>query len=597
MSNHNSSEAWNKIWTNEGTDTWRASALDAIYSRICHIVGTGNKKIIDLGGGVGVLANRLKEQGHTVEVWEHNDAAICACLAQGLQVHGANLEEAYSNICAEVVVSTEVLEHLSEDALHTLLRNVKANTVDVGGSAFFSVPNNRLSPEEEPQHKSIWTAKQFLDLLRNYFEHVRVEVLGPPAGDSKLQPAYLLAVCGKVAKKNFRLSFTMPVRDEAYPYPRETGQCTDIERTLASFRGVADEIIIGVDPRSSDDTYKIATQYADVVFELESPQGPPEDQAKSVHFAWVRNQCIKRCTGDWIFMSEGHESLKEGQDALLHLDQVPAAVKGLYVLRTGEGSQWGFPWLTRQGVSYKRSTHNLPMMDGKEMHEAYTLAFPQVKTDHRRVEKNSIERAKQRKIQNRITLLQDWSVNKNSNSLHYLGTEWRGYNDEKAIQYLREYVNLEAAHNGAMRYQTRLALAKLLATTNRFKEAKEVLVAACGDDWSRTDHFVWLGDIAFEQDLYDEALQWYLRGATRVGDPPFTIWWIDTAFYSYIPCQRLAMVYATLGSYEKALQWAELVVEQLPEDAPEEMLKEAIGNVEKLLEITGEPKEAVVECE
>ena len=161
-----------------------------------------------------------------------------------------------------------------------------------------------------------FTAMSLKRELSKYWEHVRIEPMGP----------YLFAACGEVAQKNFTLSACLPVRDEA----------EDLEKTLASIRGIADQLVVGIDPRTKDKTWEVADKYADLVFHLKDPMGPPEGHTKDhcpvcsksdtddvhaipckqymgengINFAWARNQCIDKCTGDWIFMTEGHEYLE-----------------------------------------------------------------------------------------------------------------------------------------------------------------------------------------------------------------------------------------------------------------------------------------------
>lgn len=593
----NGSELWNALWSSEGESSWRNEALSQVYARIVHLMSAmvpAGTEVVDVGGGSGTLALMLNEAGFRTTVWEHNDAALSLCLNRGVPAVRVDLtgDSLPAVPPGTVFVSTECLEHLGDGHRRRVLEVASRS----GGTAFFSVPNDRLGPDEEPQHASKFTAVQFRRELREFFDHARVECLGPPATlprdqfpSDRGQPAYLLGVCG--FQKGFKLSMTMPVRDEA----------ADIERVLASFRGPCDEIVIGVDPRTKDDTWAVCEKYADVVFELADLRGPPDRPEEwvpegGIHFSHARNQCIDRCSGDWIFMTEGHEHLGEGHDVLLFLDRViPDAAKVGMVLRTSNGQQWGFPWLFRRDprIRFKRATHNvLDYPDG-----TYVVYVKGVKTVHDRVHERDLARHNQRKVQNRLTLMQDWSVNQNANSLYYLGTEWREFSERKAIQYLREYLALKRS-NGSMRYQTRLILAKQLATLETddlaerascLAEAREVLLGCAGDDWVRTDHWVWLGDLAFDQGRHEEALQFYLYGATRVGDPPFTLWWIELSFYSYIPCQRLAMTYSALGRYAEALMWADRVVEQLPPDSPAEMVEEVRGNAAALREALGLP--------
>jgi SAM-dependent methyltransferase len=572
MTDANSPEKWDAIWRDPAQAEWRGRALAEVYDRICELVPAGSR-VVDLGGGVGTLAFRLYRAGsktlvvdnspRALDEVEHAAAVFGAKIWRGVETMRADLEDAAWLVKLRgrldgppVFVATEALEHLSGGARAVVLDNAR-----VAGAAIFSVPNNRLGPDEEPQHTIKWTALEFLQELRRYFKHCRVEVLG----------GYLLGVCGKLAEKPYRLSVCTPARDEA----------ADIERTLASFRGVADQLVVGIDPRSTDDTEAIARRYAEVVFTLDEPDGPADDKAPAVHMAHIRNQCLDRCDGDWVFMTEAHESLAEGQDVLLHLDQVDEGAKVAFVMRTGSGQRWAFPWLHRNDsrIRYTRATHNELLFPDSYL----CVRLPQISTLHQR-SRDTIERRRaQRKVQNRRTLTEDWVLRGNDNSLLYLGSEWAEYDKDKAVQRLQEFLAVNR-NNGAKRYHARLQCAKMLAQQGDAAESRVVLIGAAADDWSRVDHWFYLGDLALEAERHEEALQFYRYVSTRIEDPPFCVWWVDLSIYGYLCAQRLTQCYATLGKLEDALHWAERAVELLPEDSPAEATDEARHNVELIQE-------------
>jgi len=579
----NSPDLWNKLWVQEGQEEWRRQALNQVYTRIERLLPKASR-VIDLGGGTGVLGARLRDTKKcSVVVADHSVAALEKAREHGLETAVIDLESDAELALLlsgppSIVLATEVIEHLSAEARHRIFAQAAKQ-----GRALFSVPNDRLGPEEESQHTVKYNAMSFKRDLKQHFEHVSIAVLGP----------YLLGVCGW--PKKFTLSVTMPCRDES----------EDLEATLASFRAVADEIVIGIDPRTTDNTWEIAEKYADVVFYLENPEGAnvprdgvskldsqssQDDQVpeEGVHFGWIRNQCMDRCTSEWIFMTEGHERLVAGWEALLSLDQLPAQAKIGYVLRTGEDQQWAFPWLCKNDsrFRYARRTHNtLDYPDG-----TYAIQLPQIRTLHERSHNRALARQEQRKIQNRITLMDDWVHNENAASLHYLGAEWREYSTDKAIQFLEEYLR-HPKKNGPMRYHTRLLLSKLYTTRaeglERTKEqktedwglAREVLMGAVADDWSRIEHWIRLGDLAYSEEKFEEALQWYTYACSKVGNPPFTLWWVDMSMYSWLAAQRLAMAHGELGQFQDSLYWARKVLELLPDNADASAFEEAKANI------------------
>ena len=595
-SSPNSRSNWNVLWAAEGRDTWRGQALAEVYGRIIDLLPTHAPGVVfDVGGGLGILGQQIQERTqHRVRLLEQSEIDRRLAFEAGVSGMDFDIETmplpapARDEGCAAdacAVVATEVLEHLSAEARHRFLEDASSKF----SLAMFSVPNDRLGPEEEPQHTIKFTAKSFLEELKKYFKNVRVECLGPVQPDTRA-PAFLLAICGQ-EKKPFTLSVTLPVRNEA----------ADLAMTLASFRGVADEMVVGVDPRTTDNTFEIAEKYADVVFFLESPEGAGVEKVQAtdgVHFGNIRNQCMDRCTGDWIFMTEGHEYLARGVNELLMLDALPEDTKVVNVLRTGgppgNRQRWGFPWLCRNdpAIRYRRSTHNILSYPADYRDD---VSLPGVQTLHERVHTREAERAVQRSAQNRITLMDDWLRNQNEHSLYYLAIEWREHDSAKSMELLREFLALPSADaTGPMRYNARLVLAKMLAQSVRdlresepekylatMLDAKNVLLGCVTDDWSRTDHWVWLGDIAFELDRLQEALQFYRYAATSIGKPPFTMWWIDLSYYAYIPAQRLAMVHGALGQDQDALLWAKKVLEIYLEDGevPSELIEEAKANI------------------
>lgn len=575
---HNAADLWDHLWEKEDEETWRTQALARVYARVKQLVGSIRAeplRIADVGGGLGVLGEQLLALSTVTEVavFDNSEVALRSARDRGLQSTRIDLE--FDDLLSaledyDLCVSTECVEHLSKSTRSDLFCAM-AQPKYFG--AIISVPNNRLGPDEEPQHAVKFTAVTLKAELSDHFEHVRVEVLGP----------YLIAVCGPMAQKNFRLSATLPVRDEG----------RDLEPTLASLRGFADELVVGIDPRTTDNTWDVAAAYADKVFFLAHPMGPPTGHALvecpicegackeymgegGINFAWARNQCIDQCTGEWIFMTEGHERLVEGEDVLRALDTVlPKGARVGFVLRQGNGQQWAFPWLFQNApdIRFKRPVHNvLDFPDG-----TFCVTLGQVKTLHDRHHERGATRAKQRKAQNRSALLDDWLSRKSEASLFYLGQEWRDIDVSRALERLEQF--LAVSNNGVQRYQARLILAKEYTIQNRWKEASAVLHACTADDWSRSEHFVWMGDVAYLNKEYEKARRFYTLACTTIGEPPITVWWIDLAFYSYLPAQRLAMVCGELGLLAEALAWCQRVVELLPDDSPPEAFSEARANV------------------
>jgi len=557
----NSTKIWDRLWKKEGNDTWRQHALKEIYDRIEQLSPKGSIAA-DLGGGVGILADRLKKNKEVdITVCDHSFIALEFALQKGLTVCTLDLENDKSTDILSVnfpscnlVIATEALEHLSANTQNRILSWAAERD-----NALISVPNDRLGPDTEKQHTVKFTAIEFKRKLLEYFEHARVEVYG----------GYLLGVCGTIAKKDRTLSVTFPARDEAVA----------IEKTLASFRGVADQMVIGIDPRTTDNTKEIAEKYADEVFFLESPQGPPDEYQgdDGIHFSWCRNQCIDKCTSDWIFMTEAHEYLNTGQEILLNLEKVlPEKCRAALVARESNRQRWAFPWLFQctPDIKFTRPVHNILDLPEK----TFIVRLPQIATRHERDTDKAQVRYDQRKSQNRKTLYDDWLSRHSTHSLFYLAQEWRGKDPRRCKEFFERFI--ATSNNGGQKYQARLIVAREYMLADEKDKSREVLIGAVADDWSRTEHWVWLGDLAYDADKFEEAYMFYTYATVRIGNPPFTLWWIDLHTYSYIPAQRMALVCAQLGKLPEGRAWARKVLELLPEDAPDDVIEEAKKNIE-----------------
>ncbi len=87
----------------------------------------------------------------------------------------------------------------------------------------------------------------------------------------------------------------MPPKISGYVIAKDEGET--IERTLRCLRAVCDEVIVGVDDASTDETEEIARDLSDRV----------------ISFTWcddfsvARNQVLEACSGDWIVHLDAHE--------------------------------------------------------------------------------------------------------------------------------------------------------------------------------------------------------------------------------------------------------------------------------------------------
>lgn len=97
--------------------------LDATYKRSCEVIAESivevfaPKSAVDVGCGIGLLLIELKRRGVACSGLEYSSAALNICAQNGLEVTKFDLRHDIlpKDLKADVVISTEVAEHLAED--------------------------------------------------------------------------------------------------------------------------------------------------------------------------------------------------------------------------------------------------------------------------------------------------------------------------------------------------------------------------------------------------------------------------------------------------------------------------------------------------
>lgn len=76
-----------------------------------------------------------------------------------------------------------------------------------------------------------------------------------------------------------------------------------IGRAIKSLNGLPDEIIVGIDETTTDETKRVVESFGAKTFEMKSPI--------EVGFDEARNETIKRAVGDWILWMDGDETFEQ----------------------------------------------------------------------------------------------------------------------------------------------------------------------------------------------------------------------------------------------------------------------------------------------
>lgn len=167
--NINTPDYWDKIWEAEGENTWRDFANK--YQYIISLVPQ-DARVLDIGCGVGLLLRKLKEAKPGIQ---GTGADISAKAVAFVEKHGfAGVVGGFPTLplaegCFDVVLATEVLEHLSQP--DEAVREI-ARLLAPGGKAIITVPDDCLGPEVEVQHLRQYNRDSFQAQLAPWFETI-----------------------------------------------------------------------------------------------------------------------------------------------------------------------------------------------------------------------------------------------------------------------------------------------------------------------------------------------------------------------------------------------------------------------------------------
>ena len=215
----------------------------------------------------------------------------------------------------DTVIAAEVLEHVADP---WTLADTLAQYLKPDGAMIITTPYGPWEAQGYEQHKG-WRAHlhhmERDDLDECFGHHPAYRVMVAPSGHDpkgEILGSYITTY-GKPTEPTRRPDYQ---RKLARMNPRQTlAVCMivkDAEATLKAcldtVKGIADEIIIGVDRGTTDRTRDIATEYAkgftdpaELVWDIPSPTETGFDAA--------RNTVIARATADWILWIDADETL------------------------------------------------------------------------------------------------------------------------------------------------------------------------------------------------------------------------------------------------------------------------------------------------
>jgi len=155
---------YERMFTSEDDYWWFVSRRELVLDLISRLPRSEGPLILDIGCGTGATASALQRFGRVLGV-DYSPLALNCCKRRGLtsMVRGRAESLPMRDGCADVIVATDILEHLEDDAraLVEFYRVLKP-----GGHAVITVPAYRFLWSEHDlalMHKRRYVAKELIE--------------------------------------------------------------------------------------------------------------------------------------------------------------------------------------------------------------------------------------------------------------------------------------------------------------------------------------------------------------------------------------------------------------------------------------------------
>ena len=423
------------------------------------------------------------------------------------------------------------------------------------------------------------------------------------------------------------VSLCLAVKDEA-----ET-----LASAIESVLPAVDEVVIGVDESSSDDTLKIARQFA-------SP-------GKLFTFPWhdnfseVRNLAIQRASGDVIFILDGHEGVPSDdhptalyltrmrqQDATANRVMTPLS---FFVQVREQGIPDGFdvvcvtlamnpdeagipqlfflqPRLFRRGeIHYIGAVHNY--LGGHNRDQA--IGCPEGVIVHMMPPKREAKRKQQRRKMNVSGLKADLAVERAKPKDQRVGRPWfylgNTYSDMgeplKALPYYLEYLKWSKFGEERRQALQQLAViyfrhwanqmpegteeekaAKKQAKTEGRSLSRKYALEAMHIGWRHSEPILLMAEIAFEEEDWEQVLHW-CRLAKNI-PAPHSVMFLQGPAYAYMPALKSMQAHANLKNWMAAIYECQQALSWRPGDSA------LIEQLDRLRQEERHEKNAAADC-
>lgn len=360
--------------------------------------------------------------------------------------------------------------------------------------------------------------------------------------------------------KKITISHTTIVKNEE----RVIGRCID------SIKDVIDEFVI-VDTGSVDKTIDIVKDKA----------------GKCYHTKWTgdyataRNYGVERCTSDWILVQDADEHMTSESVRTLKgiLAKVPEDIWEILCIVQDYQDESMIPIYRLYGHRLFRNGKGIKWA-GKG-HEALNTPFAHRSQDQRIVlmhdkTVNAVSPIAPGPTDLAQVFIKNFldSIEKNpkdARSMFYLSNTLMGQlKHKKAIEWYHKYLKTSSWKDE--RYQARLFCSRCYTAIGEYEKARSMMLNAYEERTDRAEGDLLLGELAFNENKYNQALIWFHLGAKKAekalkNEWPETLLFLEGKCYTYLPYDWLAITYWKLGDKKNARKYTKKALKILPDNA------------------------------
>lgn len=328
-----------------------------------------------------------------------------------------------------------------------------------------------------------------------------------------------------------------------------------IYRMLESCELFVDEYVIGIDNTTTDNTYDEINRFS----KCTSIPVRTYSYTWNNDFSKARNENIDLCTGDYIFIIDGHEYLDER--CIQKLLQIKHDPKGFGVFlfdivmhQNGKMSKFMQARLFKNAYRYHNKSHNVLLFEEKD-----AARLTNCEVHHKRPETLTEARSQQRRDMN-IADLKDRIKNGDRRAEAQIATEYMSWHEwDNAIDALNRYIK-QPVHSNEL-YQVRINLAMSYYHAKKYDDSEKILFECFNDNpENRNAHLMCLASLYYECGRYFKAM--YFATWASTFKPPEQYFFLYPTFYTTEPWNILRKTYEKIG-YADGVQECEKVLSRM----------------------------------